>query len=201
VPSSIGGEGSIGAGAGSIWLVTDGETCAACTLARVDAASLAVIAKVPLDAGSAGVRFGLGAVWVTNPENGTVTKVDPSSNAVVAKTSVTGAPRFFAVGQGGVWTLNQADGSVTRIDPSTGAARTRIRAGVIGEGGDMTTGAGWVWARGSGYLLSRIDPKSNRVVERYGPSLGSGAVIVGYSAVWISAHDDGSIFRLPLSKI
>lgn len=201
VPSSIGGEGSIGAGAGSIWIVTDGEACVACTLARVDAASLAVIATVPVDAGSAGVRFGLGAVWVTNPENSTVTKVDPSSNAVVAKTPVTGGPRFFAVGQGGVWTLNQTDGSVTRIDPATGAVRARIRARVVGEGGDMTTGAGWVWARGSGYLLSRIDPKTNRVVERYGPSLGSGAVIVGYGAVWISAHDDGSIFRLPLSKI
>lgn len=114
---------------------------------------------------------------------------------------VRGEPRFFAVGEGGVWTLSQEDGVVTRIDPKTGTVKARIRAGVVGEGGDMTTGGGWVWARGSGYLLTRIDPKTNRVVERYGPSLGSGGVIVGYGAVWITAHDDGSVFRLPLSKI
>ena len=88
---------------------------------------------------------------------------------------------------------------MTRIDPRTGRT-DRIAAGVAGEGGDLTAGGGSVWARGSGTLLTRIDPGRRRVVARYGPPSGSGAVIVGGGAVWISAHDVNAVWRLPLDR-
>jgi len=201
VPTSIGGEGSIGAGAGAVWLVLDGDTCSACRLARVDPHSLKVVRRIPVRAGASSVRVGYGAVWVVNPGTSIVQKVSPRLNRVVRTTSVGPGPRFFAVGEGGVWTLNQGDGSVTRLGPATCARLATIQAQVDGEGGDMTAGGGWVWARGFGYLLTRIDPRTNRVVERYGPSSGSGAAVVGFGAVWISAHDVRTVWRLPLSKI
>jgi hypothetical protein len=54
--------------------------------------------------------------------------------------------------------------------------------------------------RGSGYLLTRIDPGTDSVAERYGPSSGSSGVIVGSGATWISAHDVGTVWRLPLAS-
>ena len=90
-----------------------------------------------------------------------------------------------------------AAGSVTRIDPDAGAT-TQIEAGVPGDGGDLTAGGGSVWARGTGPLLTRIDARTNRVIKRYGPSSGSGGVIVGGGAVWVSAHDVNTVWRLPL---
>jgi hypothetical protein len=201
VPHSIDGEGSIGVGAGAVWLVLDGASCSACRLARVDPRSLRVLARIPVRAGSSSVRVGYGAVWVVNPGASVVQKIDPQARRVVRTTKVGPGPRFFAVGEGGVWTLNQGDGSVTRLDPSTAAVRASIRAQVIGDGGDMTAGGGWVWARGFGYLLTRIDPRTNRVVERYGPSSGSGAAIVGFGAVWVSAHDVSTVWRLPLDRV
>ena len=201
VPASIDGEGSIGAGAGAVWLVLDGASCSACRLARVDPHTLKVLRRIPVRAGASSVRVGYGAVWVVNPAANVVQKVSPRLNRVIRTTTVGPGPRFFAVGEGGVWTLNQGDGSVTRLDPTTGARRATIQAQVAGEGGDMTSGGGWVWARGYGYLLTRIEPKTNRVVERYGPSSGSGAAIVGFGAVWISAHDIRTVWRLPLTKI
>ena len=86
---------------------------------------------------------------------------------------------------------------MTRIDADTNRT-VRIAARVRGEGGDLTVGGGSVWARGSDKLLTRIDPRRRRVVARYGPSSGSGAVIVGRGAVWISAHDVNTVWRLPL---
>jgi DNA-binding beta-propeller fold protein YncE len=160
-----------------------------------------VLARIPVRAGSSSVRVGYGAVWVVNPGASVVQKIDPQARRVVRTTKVGPGPRFFAVGEGGVWTLNQGDGSVTRLDPSTAAVRASIRAQVIGDGGDMTAGGGWVWARGFGYLLTRIDPRTNRVVERYGPSSGSGAAIVGFGAVWVSAHDVSTVWRLPLDRV
>ncbi|MDQ3874030.1 MAG: hypothetical protein M3322_00550, partial [Actinomycetota bacterium] len=192
------GEASVGAGEGAVWAVMAGPNCPSCFVARVDPRSLEVVAHVVVHDGAAAVRVGDGAVWVTNPTRSVVQKIDPRTNRVVATTRVGPEPRFLAAGEGGVWTLNQGDGSVTRLDPVTGEVAATIAADVIGRGGDITTGGGSVWARGRGYLLTRIDPQTDSVVGRYGPSVGSGGVIVGFGAVWISAHDVETLWRLPL---
>ena len=157
-----------------------------------------VIGTVTVQEGAATVRTGEGAVWVANPDEDVVEQIDPASERVVRTIETAPGPRFFDVGEGAVWTLDQIDGSVTRIDASTGKA-TNIDADVPGLGGDLTVGGGSVWVRGGlEPLLARIDPRSYRIVERYGPPSGSGAVIIGAGAVWISAHDIGTVWRLPL---
>jgi hypothetical protein len=199
IPQSLDGEGSIGAGAGGVWLVVDARGCTACRVARIDPWTLRVTARVAVREGSAAVRAGEGSVWVTNPDHDMVQQIDPAA-LEVARTIGTGpAPRFLDVGEGAAWTLNQLDGSVTRIDAATGKSM-EIEAGVAGEGGDLTVGGGSVWARGSRWLLTRIDPRSNEVTARYGPESGSGAVIVGSGAIWISAHDIHAVWRLPLDQ-
>jgi hypothetical protein len=132
------GEASVGAGEGSVWLVTDGPSCAACLVARVDPRSLRVVARVAVREGAAAVRDGHGAVWVTNPTRSVVQKIDARRNRV--------------------------------------AATTRVRP------------------------QPRIDPEANSVVNRYGPASGSGAVIVGFGAVWLSAHDVETVWCLPLEN-
>lgn len=196
--SNLGGEGAVGAGAGGVWVVVNGPGCQNCVLARVDPKSLKVVAKITVANRSSSVRVGYGAVWVVSPAQGTVQKVSAASNKVVATATIGKRPRFFDVGEGAVWTLNQEDGSVSRIDPGTGKLRATIQAHLPGGGGDMAVGGGWVWPRASSTLLTRIDPKTNKVVERYGPSSGSGSVTVGPGGVWISAHDVTTVWRLPL---
>ncbi len=191
------GEGSIGVGAGAVWLVTDGPDCTACRVSRVDPRGLEVTAEIPVLIGAASVRVGAGSVWVANPVEDVVQRIDPDARQVIRTIKTGRGPRFFDVGEGAAWTLDQVDGTVTRIDADTNRT-VRISAKVRGEGGDLTVGGGFVWARGSDKLLTRIDPKRRKVVARYGPSSGSGAVIVGGGAVWISAHDINAVWRLPL---
>jgi virginiamycin B lyase len=75
----------------------------------------------------------------------------------------------------------------------------RIDAGLTGAGGDMTFGAGSVWARGAGQrLMLRLDPSTNQVVAEYGPPAGAGAVAVGHDAIWISAYNEKKVWRVPL---
>jgi virginiamycin B lyase len=200
IPDELGGEASIGAGAGGVWLVVDAPECTTCRVARVDPRSMSVVARIPVKTGAADVRVGLGAVWVTNPENNLVQKIDPRRNRVMQTTTVGGGPRFPGIGEGGVFTFNRIDGSITRVDPRTGEKVTTIPADLAGEIAEVTTGGGSVWVRASGTLLSRIDPHTNRVVERYGPSSGSGGVVVGFDAIWIAAHDVDTLWRLPLSN-
>ena len=191
------GEGSIGAGAGAVWVLVDAENCQACRLAEVDPMSMRVRRTVAVTGGAAAVRYGAGSAWVTNPAAGLVEQVDPGRGKVRRRIPVGSNPRFLAVGEGAVWTLNQGDGSVTRVDPTTGDT-TEVPVGFAGEGGDATAGGGWVWVRGGSDLLARLDPVEGRVVEKYGPASGSGAVVVGFGAVWVSAHDVDTVWRLPL---
>ena len=191
------GEGSIGVGAGAVWLVTDGPDCTACRVSRVAPGSMELTAEIPVRIGAASVRVGAGSVWVTNPVEDVVQRIDPDTRKVIRTIKTGRGPRFFDVGEGAAWTLDQVDGTVTRIDADTGRT-VRIAAKVRGDGGDLTVGGGFVWARGSDKLLTRIDPMRRKVVARYGPSSGSGAVIVGRGAVWISAHDVNAVWRLPL---
>ena len=64
-------EGSIVAGADSIWLVTDKNG----TLARFDPSTNAVVAEVYVPSGSYGIAFGEGAVWVTSTDHDSVAGV------------------------------------------------------------------------------------------------------------------------------
>jgi virginiamycin B lyase len=201
IPRLNEGEASIGVGAGAVWVVVDGKRCRACVVARITPGPrlLRVVKRIPIRSRAAAVRFGEGAVWVTNPQRSLVQKIDPSRNRVVATAKVGLGPRFFAVGEGGVWTLNQVKGTVTRLDPTTGRVVATIDVGFNGEGGDMAAGGGWIWARsGNDVLLAQIDPRTNTVVRKYGPAVGSGAAIVNGNSVWVSAHDVSTVWRLPL---
>jgi len=200
IPRELGGEASVGAGAGAIWVVVDGRTCTTCRLVGVDPRSLRVTARVPIMQGAAAVRVGAGAVWVTNTDHDVLQQVDPVRGRVVRTVTVGDLPRFLAVDRRGVWTLNQADGTVTRVARRTGRT-TSIDAGMHGSGGDLAAGAGWLWARGTERLLTRIDPRGHQVVERYGPASARGAVTVGYGALWVSASDLRIVWRLPLRHV
>jgi len=187
-------EASVGAGEGAIWLVA-GRSGA---LLAIDPQTLKVAHRYSIPTGGAGVRAGLGGVWVTRPETNDLLHVNPSSGAVVATIKVGPEPRFLTVGEGAVWVMNQIDGTVSRVDPSIDTVSATIDVGAPIHGGDIAIGGGSVWVRGGPELLARIDPTRNLVTERYGPAAGSGSVAADTAAVWVTAHDIATIWRLPL---
>jgi len=139
-------------------------------------------------------------VWVSSPSLNRITRVDPASGAVVATIDVGRSPDVVAVGENAVWMLDETDGSVSRIDPATNAVVATVSLGEAIDGGAITVGGGYVWVRGSTTLLFEIDPASNQIVKRYGPASGSGGVAADDSAVWITAHDSTTIWRLDLGE-
>ena len=208
------GELSLAVGAGSVWVLSD----RAGVLSRIDPRTNRVIARIAVAPQSFAAVFGFGSVWISNTgapnagapsagapsagapsaagttTAGSVQRIDPATNQVVATIPVGPTPRFLAAGERGVWTLNQGDGTVSRVDPKTNTVTATIAVGVPGGGGDIDAGGGAVWVRASRVLLSVIDPRSNRVVERLGPVAGSGAVRVAGNAVWVTAHDIGTVW-------
>ena len=195
VPLAVDGiqdEGSVAAGEGGVWVVSTANE-----LIKVDPVTNEVVGSWPLPVGAAAVRAGLGSLWVTVSTADQVLRVDPLDPTAQTPIDVGAYPRFLAVGEDAVWVLNQRDGSVTRV-AADGTVVATIKVSPPIEGGDIAVGGGFVWVQPGGELLVRIDPVSNDVVATYGPRSGSGGVAANEDAVWVSAHDVSTVWKLPL---
>jgi YVTN family beta-propeller protein len=196
MPARLPAESSVAAGEGAVWLLTSGSPR---QLLAVDPATNTVTRTLPAPDGAKAVRAGLGAVWVSVSAPGQVVRLDPASGQAVATVPVGRGASFLAVGPDAVWVINASDATVSRLDPATNAVTATIKVSSGGiSGGDIAASADAVWVRVIDDALAvRIDPRSNAVVDRLGPPAGSGGVAIAESAVWITAHDRQSIWRLP----
>jgi len=193
------GESSIGAGEGGVWAISDGPGCSECQVVEIDPHTVKISERFAIAAGASAVRAGLGGVWLTYFDTNEVLHMDPGSGAVVATIPVADIPRFFDVGVGGVWVMSQAAGALCHIDPTTDSLVTCLQIDEQPvEGGDLTIGAGSVWFRGSAELVAQVDPRTDKVVARFGPGRGSGSASGGSGELWISAHDVASLYRIPV---
>lgn len=186
-------EGGIAVGAGSVWIVTskDGD------LVRIDPATNEVAAHVRIPAGSFNPVFANGSLWISSNTNNTLVRVDPATNKVTAEIPVGPRPRFLTVGAGSVWVLNQGDGTITRVDVSTGKPTATIRAGVPGQGGEISFGGGAVWVTVIGYPITRIAPGTNAVVGQWHGS-GGDSICVGHGSLWLTDLKGAKVWRLSL---
>jgi streptogramin lyase len=187
-------EASITVGDSDVWLVCGS---AADKLIGVDPHTLQVAHTYAIPSGGAAVRAGFSGLWVTLPTSNQLLRVDEQSGNVAA-INVPGGPRFVAVGLGGVWVLDELDGRVTRVDPATDGIVATIQAGGPVIDGSIAIGGGSVWVKGPSGLLSQIDPKTNAVVARYGPSTPHGRVAASADAVWLTDPDTATVWRLPI---
>jgi len=76
--------------------------------------------------------------------------------------------------------MNASDGSVSRVDPTTNAVTATIKVATKVIDGDIAAAADAVWVRlvKDDALAVRIDPRSNAVVDRFGPASGSGDIAI-----------------------
>jgi virginiamycin B lyase len=90
------------------------------------------------------VAGGLGAVWVTNYGDGTVSRIDPGTNEVLATITMPGQqPQGIEVGAGAVWASSIRDRVVAKIDAGTNEV-----IGVVQVGGgprDVVLVDGSLW--------------------------------------------------------
>jgi streptogramin lyase len=164
-------------------------------LAKIDPATNKVAARIPLPYGSAAAASGFGAIWVTDPTRGSVVRIDPTAGHLTATIKTRQGSRFLATGEGAVWVLNQSDESVSKIDPDSSRVVDTIAANVPGEGGCIAAGLGSVWVTMPATPLLRIDPKSDKITERWTGD-GGDCLSTGFDAVWLSNHEFGNVWRV-----
>ena len=94
-------EGSVAAGTGGAWAIVNAPS--GVRLIRIDPATNRVTGRFPVPLSAAGVRTGLGGVWVTDPGQGRLLRIEPRTGRVVARTKTGAGARFFAEKRQPVW--------------------------------------------------------------------------------------------------
>jgi streptogramin lyase len=183
-----GGIGVLAGGAGSVWslLSTKG------TIARIDPDTNTVVAELSILSGANAMAFANDALWVVSTANGVVTRVNGNSNVVLKTIKVGRSPVALASGAGSLWVLNAGDGTVSRIDPASDKVAETIKLGVTSiappagsAAGSIVFAEGSVWLSLPGAPLTRIDPASNRVVQRFTGTSG-GTLATGLGSLWLA---------------
>jgi virginiamycin B lyase len=179
------GDGRVATGVGSVWALTNSKG----VLSRIDPDTNAPVAEIYVAAGAHSVVFADDVLWITSdadPAKGRLTRVNPHNNEVVETIDVGPKPGRLAVGEGGVWVLNRGNGTVTRVDPGSNKVVATITVGDGLADGEIAAGLGSVWISAPGVPLVRIDPRTNKAVQRF-TGAGGGAVLTAYGSVWLAA--------------
>ena len=184
------GETNVVAGAGSVWVASD----PAGKVARIDPATNAVIATIPVTAETWYLTFGFDAIWAVSSEGKLLQKIDPATNTVVGTVALGDTPGFLAAGEGAVWVQEQGDGTVAKVDPAALTVAGRTKVGDNLKWGDIDAAGGAVWLRTTDdQTMVVIDPATLEIRARMGEAVGSGALRWTPKGVWTSAHDNQTL--------
>jgi DNA-binding SARP family transcriptional activator/streptogramin lyase len=117
-----------------------------------------------------GIAVAYGAVWVTDGGQQTVIRIDPKKRAIVQTIGIGADVRALAAGFGSLWIADGNSAAVTRIDSRTKRVTATIPLGntdgVPNDAFAIAAGGGSVWTAAGANTIDRIDPATNKVVER-----------------------------------
>jgi YVTN family beta-propeller protein len=188
----VGSPDGLAYGGGSVWAV-DGTGG---TVSRINPATHAVVAQIPVGADPAAVTVTGGDVWVANSGDGTVSRINAAAGAVVQTISVGNVPDAIASGPSGIWVANQGDATVDRIDPATGDVTMRdIPVGGLPDGIAVGPDAVWV-ANGEDGTVTRIAPATGQPDGPVPVGSGPEGIAITPDAVWVTNSLDLTVDRL-----
>ena len=170
------------------------STIAPNSIGILDPESGDVTGTIGLEERPGSVAASADAVWVTNPDAGTVTQIDPNEQEVRDSIQVGENPTGVAVGFDAVWVVNSGGPSVSRISPGTNEAVDTIEVGNGPAGIAVGEGSVWVTNRFDG-TISRIDPDTNEAVE-IPVGLDPGGIAIGSGSVWVALTGSSTVVRV-----
>ncbi len=148
------------------------------------------------------------ALWVSNGPKNTVHRIDAKTNQVVAVVEVGPRPcSGLTTGFGSVWVpLCGARGTgagrgLARVDMMTNKVIATIPVGPADSEGGLTASKDSIWiVSDTKGVLTRIDPRTNKVRAEITVPAGSVAVEYSEGAVWVTANKNGKLIQVDAKK-
>jgi virginiamycin B lyase len=178
---------------GDLWVALGDQD-----VVRIDAASNAVIASVPVASPCLSLAAAYGSVWSPSCTGNEVDRIDPRTNTIVAHIPVAGIPGHgegqVAAAFGSVWLFTDEEGTLGRINPTTNKVAATYP---LGAAGISIVAAGdhlWATAPDAGAVLE-IDT-SGHVVATIPVGPGPRFIAAGEGGVWALNQGDGTVARI-----
>jgi YVTN family beta-propeller protein len=163
--------------------------------------------RAPVDLGGGGypgIAAGFGSLWIAHdvPALGGIDRVNPTDGRAAARVTLPHAVAV-AVGAERVWAASAPaagarprQGALVQIDPDTNRAVGR-RVALGPDPVDVKVGPAAVWvADAQRDSVTRIDPRTSRVVARIGVGDRPQALAVDRDAVWVANLGDRTLTRI-----
>ena len=176
-----GREGSIGVGAGSVWLVTQGDR----VLARFNIETGDAEPPVNLPSDISTVTFAYGAAWAAGFGNSELYRIDPVAGVITDSIPIVARPLSITACEGGIWVLGQGDHVVQHIDPKTREVVASIDTGRENGWGEISCGGGYLWFSLPGVPVAQIDPRRNELVRVFVGNDCGLSVAFGGNSLWL----------------
>ena len=145
-----------------------------------------LVASVEIGARPTAVAVSETWVWVVSERSRTLSRIDPNTRRVDERFGLGFVPSGLAAGENAVWVSDAANGQLERFNSFTGARERVFDLGAGGTGpAPVAVGGGSVWAANSNaFVVVRIDPDTNRVVERI-PVDAPRFIAAGPEGIWV----------------
>jgi len=186
-------------------LTREGAESGAAGAVVLDAETGDLLDTVPLGTAPSSVAIGEGSVWVVDADDRTVWQIDPKSRTVQRTFSTASIPTDVAAGGGAIWIANgtsagdSGSGSVSRLDPESGEVDAiislppppggnvyNVLPGLSRQLIALTHDA--VWAINADLSVSRIDPRTNRIVATI-DDVRAENIAAGEGELWVTEGD------------
>ena len=182
------------------------------SVAVIDPAEGEIVAAVRVGESPGPIVAGLGAVWVLNQNDATISKLDPArlkpGNVIAGVADLRGGREsttvaLLAAGEGALWTGHA--GTLRRSEPDQFGAPIAIDTDAVGFWTEIATGLGKVWLAGTERRsrrpsLMRVHPERASIeqIVRLGPphDYEWARVAVGPGFVWVAVEGEtGVLYR------
>jgi DNA-binding SARP family transcriptional activator/ABC-type branched-subunit amino acid transport system substrate-binding protein len=188
------------------------ETIAGASAGVLDPRTGELLATIPVGTSPTSIAVGEGSVWVLDADDRTVSQIDPKERTVVRTFSTGSTPTDLAVGADAIWIGNGVPQSRTALPESV--SRFAAESAVVDETIPLSRASGpaltWVgqdslrphiavtdaavWVVNPDLSVSRIDPRTNRVVAGVA-GVGAVSIAAGEGEVWI-VNDGGEVVEI-----
>ncbi len=167
-----------------------------------------VLASMAVGSRAGTPAVGLGAVWIPNTGDGTVSKIDPALNRTVATFRVGDAYPFYqrvcrrcdlpssvATGNGLLWVTKNDTNEILALDPKDGRQVASIPIGVVPFELRANDQALWVTSYDDNVVV-RIDVRSRTVVQTIAKLGGPSGLWLDGDTVWVAISRAATVARI-----
>lgn len=187
---------TLAANGDSVWVLSDSKG----TLSRLDPENNNIVSELRIGPGCTSILSEQDALWLTCATENKLVKVDPKTNVVEKRIETALEPVAAVFGEAHLWVLGNKEGKISKIDPKTMKVVATIETGVPDGKGTIAFGDGFVWVSQVGYPLTKIEAKTDKVMQQFAGD-GGGTIWFNAGSVWIADGAKKTLARFDPKRI